>query len=139
MKKTLSRIAALLLIFALTLALCACGGPSTVEEYLADPAVKADVEDMLASLADDETGIRIFAEGNTLVCEYTILSDLGVEITDDVKSVIAEQMDALFDENRAVFDDLADSLNEEIGITDTVIRLDYFYHDGTELYSYSTK
>lgn len=135
MKKSFSRLLAVLMVCVMAFALAACGKKATLEGWYADNAAEfKEIEDSLNSSTDDCV-IELKVEGNTLIYKYTYTEALDVSDA-EVKEAVVKAFDAYFDAYESTFVDLAEQLSEEAKVKEAVsVRVDVFNPDGTEVYS----
>lgn len=114
----------------------------TLEECFADPEIKEqiDAEVDTAMEANNMDGTysdaQALAEGNTLIYDYTY-ADPAVSWADECErrmwnNTFIEELEGA----RAQFEELADTLGEQLEIDGISVRLVYHNPDGTEIMSY---
>lgn len=109
------------------------GEYATVEEFLADPEVKEMIDEMVEGMATDGLTFKVYAEGNTLVYEATFDEQLDPEAEETTQMV--EALQDAYESLGSVFTNIADVLNEELGITDAAVDLRFKNADGSELFT----
>ena len=102
---------------------------ASVEEFLADPAVKDQLETMMSSLGDG-MDITLTGEGDKLVYTFTFSEEVDIEAT---KAAMEEQMNS--DTFATTFKGIAGTLPDAIDVTNPSVVVTYNAVDGTEIYS----
>lgn len=108
---------------------------ATLSDYLADPAVKAKLDSDIAAQSDDSMTIKVYADGNALVYEYRYKDeyDLSDEAT---KQSMQDALKEGCEENAETFENIADTLESEVGLSGVHVRLIYLNGDGSEIYTH---
>lgn len=109
---------------------------SSVGDYLADPAVIAELDETIAAMEGSGMAVTVSADGNTLVYTYTYETQLDIP-DEDTLATFADAMKAGLTEQASAFEGIADSLRTIIDADDIAVRLVYCNADGTELYSHT--
>lgn len=102
---------------------------ASLADYLADPDVKASIDAEIENQTDDSMTIKVYADGNALVYEYD-LSD------EDIKQSVLDALKEGCEENASTFEDIADTLESEVGLSGVHVRLVYLNGDGSEIYTH---
>lgn len=102
---------------------------ASVEEFLADPAVKDQLETMMSSLGDG-MDITLTGEGDKLIYTFTFSEEVDIEAT---KAAMEEQMNS--DTFATTFKGIAGTLPDAIDVTNPSVVVTYNAVDGTEIYS----
>ena len=102
---------------------------ASVEEFLADPAVKDQLETMMSSLGDG-MDITLTGEGDKLIYTFTFSEEVDIEAT---KAAMEEQMNS--DAFATTFKGIAGTLPDAIDVTNPSVVVTYNAVDGTEIYS----
>ena len=102
---------------------------ASVEEFLADPAVKDQLETMMSSLGDG-MDITLTGEGDKLVYTFTFSEEVDIEAT---KAAMEEQMNS--DTFATTFKGIAGTLPDAIDVANPSVVVTYNAVDGTEIYS----
>ncbi|MCR5640746.1 MAG: DUF4854 domain-containing protein [Lachnospiraceae bacterium] len=113
-------------VTAMTL-LVGCGAPANLEEAVANDKEAKEQIDSMAS----ESGVAIDIKENTLTYTY----DLGMELDDEQKEAVVEQLDASIASNDSVFVDIAKSLEDETGVSGVQVVVTYTDSNGNAIYS----
>lgn len=135
MKKSFSRLLAVLMVCVMAFALAACSKKEvTLESWYADNAAEfKEIEDTL-NASQTDCKIELKVEGNTLIYAYTYAEALDVS-DPEVKKVVTSTFDTYFAAYESTFTDLADQLSEEAKVDNVSVRVDVFNPDGAEVYS----
>lgn len=105
------------------------GKYASVEEFLEDPDVKSQLEEMMSSL-DDDTIIDVSGSGDTLIYTFIFTDDVDIAST---RAAMKEEMnDPVF---TSVFEDIAASLSDAIEVINPTVIVSYWTWDGIEIYS----
>lgn len=105
------------------------GKYASVEEFLEDPDVKSQLEEMMSSL-DDDMIIDVSGSGNTLIYSFVFFDDVDIAST---RAAMKEEMnDPYF---ASIFEDIAASLGDAIEVTNPTVIVSYWTWNGTEIYS----
>lgn len=140
MKKLVSLSAIIMVCVICVLSLAGCGDRTldgkykTVEAYLADPIVKATLEESLGS-DTDTMAIEVKAEGSNLVYEYAFTETYEADLLDIMKSSLESSTTA----NEATFKDVANSLKDVVAGDDLGVIVRYLNGDGTVIFEATYK
>ena len=124
MKKRKSLIALIaVLTMICSFALTGCGGPSSLEDYVAkDADAKASIDEMAAT-----EGLDVEIKGNDVIYTYDISSISGVTeelaTSDDMK----QQLSSALDSQKGTFESLVDTLEKETKFDNVRIIVKYTY------------
>lgn len=140
MKKKLSKgiTTALLLSLALTvmMAFTACGGPSTIEEYMNENQDQAQkVEDELAAASTDGMKVSIDYKENAMI--FTLKTDetYSADEVKVIKKAFEDQVDSLASQ----FETTLSDLEEDSGIEDASVELTVVNGDDSEIFTHVFK
>ena len=122
-KKLISGLLIVMLL-AMTALFTACGGPATLEEWVAG---NSEASATIEELNTNELSVEV--EGNTIVYTYTY----NQVIDSSLVSAVSQQLDTTITESAATFTNLADVMEEESGISGVSVQVIYLNGDGTEL------
>ena len=114
----------IVMLLAMTTLFTACGGPANLEEWIAS---NSEASATLEELSTNE--LEVTVEENTLVYTYTYPQVIDSSLVD----AVSQQLDATITDNAATFTGLADTLEEESGISGITVKVIYLNGDGTEL------
>lgn len=104
---------------------------ATLADYLADPDVKASIDAEIENQTDDSMTIKVYADGNALVYEYQFTDEY--DLSDDAtKQSVQDALKEGCEENASTFEDIADTLESEVGLSGVHVRLVYLNGDGSE-------
>lgn len=103
---------------------------ASVEEFLADPTVKDQLETMMSALGDD-MDIEVTGEGDKLIYTFTFNQELGD--LDTLRGALETQMND--DSFAGTFRNIAGTLSDAIEVTNPSVVVTYLAVDGTEIYS----
>lgn len=109
---------------------------SSVGDYLADPAVIAELDGTITAMEGSGMAVTVTADGNTLVYTYTYETQLDIPDEDTLASFV-DAMEEGLTEQASTFEGIAASLRTIISVDDIAVRLVYCNADGTELYSHT--
>lgn len=102
---------------------------------LADPDVKASIDAEIENQTDDSMTIKVYADGNALVYEYQFTDEY--DLSDDAtKQSVQDALKEGCEENASTFEDIADTLESEVGLSGVHVRLVYLNGDGSEIYTH---
>lgn len=108
---------------------------ATLADYLADPDVKASIDAEIENQTDDSMTIKVYADGNALVYEYQFTDEY--DLSDDAtKQSVQDALKEGCEENASTFEDIADTLESEVGLSGVHVRLVYLNGDGSEIYTH---
>lgn len=108
---------------------------ASLADYLADPDVKASIDAEIEAQTDDSMTIKVYADGNALVYEYQYTDeyDLSDEAT---KQSVQDALKEGCEENAETFENIASTLESEVGLSGVHVRLIYLNGDGSEIYTH---
>ncbi|OLA40104.1 MAG: hypothetical protein BHW36_12150 [Firmicutes bacterium CAG:24053_14] len=104
-------------------------------DYLADPDVKASIDAEIENQTDDSMTIKVYADGNALVYEYQFTDEYDLS-DEDIKQSVLDALKEGCEENASTFEDIADTLESEVGLSGVHVRLVYLNGDGSEIYTH---
>lgn len=108
---------------------------ATLADYLADPDVKASIDAEVENQTDDSMTIKVYAVGNALVYEYQFTDEY--DLSDEAeKQSVQDALKEGCEENASTFEDIADTLESEVGLSGVHVRLVYLNGDGSEIYTH---
>lgn len=108
---------------------------ATLADYLADPDVKASIDAEIENQTDDSMTIKVYADGNALVYEYQFTDEY--DLSDDAtKQSVQDALKEGCEENASTFEDIADTIESEVGLSGVHVRLVYLNGDGSEIYTH---
>ena len=108
---------------------------ATLADYLADPDVKASIDAEVENKTDDSMTIKVYADGNALVYEYQFTDEY--DLSDDAtKQSVQDALKEGCEENASTFENIADTLESEVGLSGVHVRLVYLNGDGSEIYTH---
>ncbi len=108
---------------------------ATLADYLADPDVKASIDAEIENQTDDSMTIKVYADGNALVYEYQFTDEY--DLSDEAeKQSVQDALKEGCEENASTFEDIADTLESEVGLSGVHVRLVYLNGDGSEIYTH---
>lgn len=108
---------------------------ATLADYLADPDVKASIDAEVENQTDDSMTIKVYADGNALVYEYQFTDEY--DLSDDAtKQSVQDALKEGCEENASTFENIADTLESEVGLSGVHVRLVYLNGDGSEIYTH---
>ncbi len=119
-------IAAIVLILT-TVFLASCGSPDTIEQYMnKNPQFKEQLEDQMLS-----QDAKMISKGNTVTFEYTF--EKGT-IPEGEEDSIKANLKEMIDREGNVFQETADSFQEQTKIDGIKVKIVYKNHEGDILY-----
>lgn len=108
---------------------------ATLADYLADPDVKASIDAEIENQTDDSMTIKVYADGNALVYEYQFTDEY--DLSDEAeKQSVQDALKEGCEENASTFEDIADTIESEVGLSGVHVRLVYLNGDGSEIYTH---
>lgn len=108
---------------------------ATLADYLADPDVKASIDAEIENQTDDSMTIKVYADGNALVYEYQFTDEY--DLSDEAeKQSVQDALKEGCEENASTFENIADTLESEVGLSGVHVRLVYLNGDGSEIYTH---
>lgn len=108
---------------------------ASLADYLADPDVKASIDAEIENQTDDSMTIKVYADGNALVYEYQFTDEYDLS-DEDIKQSVLDALKEGCEENASTFEDIADTLESEVGLSGVHVRLVYLNGDGSEIYTH---
>ena len=108
---------------------------ATLADYLADPDVKASIDAEIENQTDDSMTIKVYADGNALVYEYQFTDEYDLS-DEDMKQSLQDALKEGCEENASTFEDIADTIESEVGLSGVHVRLVYLNGDGSEIYTH---
>ena len=108
---------------------------ASLADYLADPDVKASIDAEIENQTDDSMAIKVYADGNALVYEYQFTDEYDLS-DEDIKQSVLDALKEGCEENASTFEDIADTLESEVGLSGVHVRLVYLNGDGSEIYTH---
>lgn len=108
---------------------------ASLADYLADPDVKASIDAEIENQTDDSMTIKVYADGNALVYEYQFTDEYDLS-DEDMKQSLQDALKEGCEENASTFEDIADTLESEVGLSGVHVRLVYLNGDGSEIYTH---
>jgi len=131
MKKRSLVAALLIMLMAVTVVFAGCGGPSNLEEWLADTEEGQQYQDTIDTVSANNPSVDIYVEGNTLV----FATQMDTYVDDSMKDYIVSYMEPEFDSMYANNSTIVTSLEEASGIDGIQLKLILKNSDGSELVS----
>lgn len=126
MKKITLKITIVSMLMVLMLAFAGCGSPSTLEEYLnSDSEAMEQIESL-----SESSGLEVDISDNTLT--YTFTYDQTY--TGDQLELIRTNTESTMESIDSSMKQLAASMEEESGINDVTIVVEYLNKDGSEIF-----
>lgn len=126
MKKITLKITIVSMLMVLMLAFAGCGSPSTLEEYLnSDSEAMEQIESL-----SESSGLEVDISDNTLT--YTFTYDQTY--TGDQLELIRTNTESTMESIDSSMEQLAASMEEESGINDVTIVVEYLNKDGSEIF-----
>lgn len=108
---------------------------ASLADYLADPDVKASIDAEIENQTDDSMTIKVYADGNALVYEYQFTDEY--DLSDEAeKQSVQDALKEGCEENASTFENIADTLESEVGLSGVHVRLVYLNGDGSEIYTH---
>ena len=74
-------------------------------------------------------------DGNALVYEYQFTDEYDLS-DEDIKQSVLDALKEGCEENASTFEDIADTLESEVGLSGVHVRLVYLNGDGSEIYTH---
>ena len=108
---------------------------ASLADYLADPDVKASIDAEIENQTDDSMTIKVYADGNALVYEYQFTDEYDLS-DEDMKQSLQDALKEGCEENASTFEDIADTIESEVGLSGVHVRLVYLNGDGSEIYTH---
>ncbi|MBQ4373796.1 MAG: DUF4854 domain-containing protein [Lachnospiraceae bacterium] len=124
MKRFLTTVATAMTAMML---LVGCGGPANLEEALQkDEEAKAQIEQM-----SSESGVSIEVKENTISYTY----DLGMELDDETKDAVVEQLNTQISAYDDTFTGIAKSVEDSTKLSGILVVVNYSDSQGNVIYS----
>ena len=124
MKRFISTVAAAMTAMML---LVGCGGPAILEEALQkDEEAKAQIEQM-----SSESGVSIEVKENTISYTY----DLGMELDDETKDAVVEQLNTQISAYDDTFTGIAKSVEDSTKLSGILVVVNYADSQVNVIYS----
>ena len=124
MKRFLTTVATAM---AAMMLLVGCGGPANLEEALRkDEEAKAQIEQM-----SSESGVSIEVKENTISYTY----DLGMELDDETKDAVVEQLNTQISAYDDTFTGIAKSVEDSTKLSGILVVVNYSDSQGNVIYS----
>ena len=157
MKKKMKELLKLALMVTMAFSLVACGSDdesndskkdekvtkeeqtteakgTPLEQFVESDEFQAQLKTALESVNDDELTMEVYAEENKLVYVYTYNEVIeGAEMIAAMK----ETLEASLEMQKSTFTTLADSMNTQLGVDDTVVVVRYQDANKTVIYEVS--
>ena len=124
MKKFITTIA--MAVTAMTL-FVGCGAPASLEEAVAKDK---DAQEQINQMAED-SGVSVEIKENALIYTY----DLGMELDEDTKAAVVEQLDAGISSYDSTFVGIAKTLEDETKVSGITVIVNYTDSNGEVVYS----
>lgn len=87
------------------------------------------------STASSEPKSSASTDGNALVYEYQFTDEYDLS-DEDIKQSVLDALKEGCEENASTFEDIADTLESEVGLSGVHVRLVYLNGDGSEIYTH---
>ena len=100
---------------------------ATLEEYWNEPDVRAEIENLYASMEDETMAILCNVQVNNFIIEYKFLDSSMV--TDDMSEAFVAALTKGLEENADTFKSVAASFDEEVGFEEGTCTLTVRYTD----------
>ena len=127
MKKSKKLFAVLVMVSVFLIALCACGGPKTLETYLEKhPDEKAKIEDYAKN-----NNMEITVKDNTVTYLYKMTND----VSDEYMSVYKSAFESSFAKYKTQFTGIVKDLEEETKIKGIKFVVNVVDKSGKDIYS----
>lgn len=107
---------------------------SSVGEYLEDPSVVEQIDAEIAAAEGTGLAIAVYADGNTLVYDYTYAEQLDLS-DETTKQSMVDALKSGIEAQAAAYENIAAMLRSVISADDIKVRLTYNNADGSEIYS----
>ena len=107
---------------------------SSVGEYLEDPSVVEQIDAEIAAAEGTGLAIAVYADGNTLVYDYTYAEQLDLS-DETTKPSMVDALKSGIEAQAAAYENIAAMLRSVISADDIKVRLTYNNADGSEIYS----
>lgn len=107
---------------------------SSVGEYLEDPSVAEQIDTEIAAAEGTGLAIAVYADGNTLVYDYTYAEQLNLS-DETARQSMVDALKSGTEAQAATYENIAAMLRSVISADDIKVRLTYNNADGSEIYS----
>lgn len=107
---------------------------SSVGEYLEDPSVVEQIDAEIAAAEGTGLAIAVYADGNTLVYDYTYAEQLDLS-DETTRQSMVDALKSGTEAQAATYESIAAMLRSVISADDIKVRLTYNNADGSEIYS----
>lgn len=107
---------------------------SSVGEYLEDPSVVEQIDAEIAAAEGTGLAIAVYADGNTLVYDYTYAEQLDLS-DETTRQSMVDALKSGTEAQSATYENIAAMLRSVISADDIKVRLTYNNADGSEIYS----
>lgn len=107
---------------------------SSVGEYLEDPSVVEQIDAEIAAAEGTGLAIAVYADGNTLVYDYTYAEQLDLS-DETTRQSMVDALKSGTEAQAATYENIAAMLRSVISADDIKVRLTYNNADGSEIYS----
>lgn len=105
------------------------GEATVLEELVADPSMQQMAEQM----SNDQYTAELLAEnGNILIYRFTLVEQIDLS-DESVSEVFVGALNSGLDSLTSTYDSILDSLRNELGMDDLIIRIEYLNADGNEI------
>ena len=123
MKKVLSSVLALAMVFAMALSFTSCsnGKIDSIEAFVATDEMQSQIKEAKESVEDGTLTMDI-------VYVYTYQTDLDIEATKEALATAIEQQ-------ASVFENVAKEIKNAVNVENPIVEVRYLAKDGTEIYS----
>ena len=130
--RSLCTVLLISLMMAVTLVFSGCGGePETLEDYVNSKEEVQEQIDSLSSTSAGGGGMTVEINGNTVeyVYQYSQTFD------DAAIAQMVPQFESYMASAGSTFSSIADSLEEQSGISGVIVKVSYLNGDGSEIFS----
>ena len=107
---------------------------NSVAEYLTDPTVVEQINSQIAALENSGLTVSVYADGSTLVYDYTYAQQLDLS-DESVKQSIVDALRSGTEEQAETYKNIASVLRAIISEDNIKVRLVYNNADGSEIYT----
>lgn len=132
MKKILTAVVAVLAMVTMVFGMTACGQTpeQKLNAYIESETFQTQLDSMKSSV-ESMMDVDVKAEENKLIYEITYKTQIDDSLLDATK----EQLDSTFNAMSSTYENLANSMKEEVGIDNPVVVLSILNADGKEITS----
>ncbi|MEE1319059.1 MAG: DUF4854 domain-containing protein [Ruminococcus sp.] len=132
MKKILTAVVAVLAMVTMVFGMTACGQTpeQKLNAYIESETFQTQLDSMKSSV-ESMMDVDVRAEENKLIYEITYKTQIDDSLLDATK----EQLDSTFNAMSSTYENLANSMKEEVGIDNPVVVLSILNADGKEITS----